>query len=717
MARKPNHDEANWDALLGVDGSTTGWLDVDHNNDGTNKAHASRHKSGGSDPIALDELAAPTDVTTLNASTSAHGLLKKLSGTASDVFHGDGTYGSVTDAQLSTSDVTTNNASTSKHGFLKKLDNNAAHYMDGTGAWSTPSAGSTHVLNVLDYGAVGDGTVDDSAAIQAALDAAETNQGSDILFPITAGGGRYKIATGLHTSIQGTRLIGQGHPGTSTGQAKGSVQIIVANGITGLTLNTSGTHQTRGYALENLHFVAASGATTGNGILVQDCERMIFRDVTCSDFIAGFGLKLDGGTSGGSAQYAELLNFSAGDCLYGLWTVNAGPNGISMFGGYFAGQGTTPRSGSKAIYLQKGDTFRAYGVKVQGWETGLHIAPSVAVDPADHEIFGFRSEFNNIGIRCGSNTRKVTVVGGCFDNSLLTGGGSSIGVQIDSGAEDVTLIRPIYSGVTQHLVDSGTRTRTPSELGTISSAATVGNVIRKVPWYDDTNTLVGYMPVYDTITGSAIERVKEIDWDALLTNQSSLTLQVPAGGVALGNTVLLAVGCSKNATVAVSATDSRSNTYTVDKYVDGSALATKTPHVAILSAPVGTALQSGDTITISFSPNVNYPIVFAYEYTGMTATPADKVAGATGTSTAPSSGATASTTVARELVFSASFYGATVENFTPAAGYTELREFCQAGTLALQAQEKFVFATGAQTGSGTITSSDWASGVVTYKGS
>jgi trimeric autotransporter adhesin len=64
----------------------------------TPTAHATSHKSGGSDAIALDTLAATTDITTLNSSTTAHGLLKKLSGTATQ-------------------------------------------YMDGTGAWSVPAGG------------------------------------------------------------------------------------------------------------------------------------------------------------------------------------------------------------------------------------------------------------------------------------------------------------------------------------------------------------------------------------------------------------------------------------------------------------------------------------------------------------------------------------------------------------------------------------------------
>jgi hypothetical protein len=68
--------------------------------------HATRHKSGGADPIKLDELAAPTDVVTLNASTSAHGLLPKLSNVATEFLNGQGSFstpaggGSVLETQV-----------------------------------------------------------------------------------------------------------------------------------------------------------------------------------------------------------------------------------------------------------------------------------------------------------------------------------------------------------------------------------------------------------------------------------------------------------------------------------------------------------------------------------------------------------------------------------------------------------------------------------------
>lgn len=58
-------------------------------------AHAASHASAGSDPIAIDALGAASDTTDLDATASAHGLCPKLSGSASDAFRGDGTFGAV----------------------------------------------------------------------------------------------------------------------------------------------------------------------------------------------------------------------------------------------------------------------------------------------------------------------------------------------------------------------------------------------------------------------------------------------------------------------------------------------------------------------------------------------------------------------------------------------------------------------------------------------
>lgn len=56
------------------------------------EAHAASHASGGGDAVKLDDLAAPDDNTDLDATPSAHGLLPKLSGTATEYLDGSGAF-------------------------------------------------------------------------------------------------------------------------------------------------------------------------------------------------------------------------------------------------------------------------------------------------------------------------------------------------------------------------------------------------------------------------------------------------------------------------------------------------------------------------------------------------------------------------------------------------------------------------------------------------
>jgi hypothetical protein len=58
----------------------------------TPTSHASTHQSGGADALALDTLAAATDNTNLDATTSVHGLLPKLGGGTTDFLRADGSW-------------------------------------------------------------------------------------------------------------------------------------------------------------------------------------------------------------------------------------------------------------------------------------------------------------------------------------------------------------------------------------------------------------------------------------------------------------------------------------------------------------------------------------------------------------------------------------------------------------------------------------------------
>lgn len=55
-------------------------------------AHHTSHEAGGSDPIKLDDLAAPDDNTDLDATTSAHGLMQKFPGGTTTFLRADATF-------------------------------------------------------------------------------------------------------------------------------------------------------------------------------------------------------------------------------------------------------------------------------------------------------------------------------------------------------------------------------------------------------------------------------------------------------------------------------------------------------------------------------------------------------------------------------------------------------------------------------------------------
>jgi hypothetical protein len=62
----------------------------------TPTSHATSHRSGGGDAIKLDDLSAPDDNTDLDASTSKHGLLKKLGGGTTNFLRADGSWAAPT---------------------------------------------------------------------------------------------------------------------------------------------------------------------------------------------------------------------------------------------------------------------------------------------------------------------------------------------------------------------------------------------------------------------------------------------------------------------------------------------------------------------------------------------------------------------------------------------------------------------------------------------
>lgn len=116
-------------------------------------------------------------------------------------------------------------------------------------------------LNALDFGAVGDGITDDTAAIQAAVDAAVANRADEIHFPV----GEYVI-TGTITLNSGIRLIGHGAMGAQV--AQGAALVHKANNVDMLLWNGANPATARGIGggIFNMQCVKFAGYSGGDAI-------------------------------------------------------------------------------------------------------------------------------------------------------------------------------------------------------------------------------------------------------------------------------------------------------------------------------------------------------------------------------------------------------------------------------------------------------------------
>jgi len=206
---------------------------------------------------------------------------------------------------------------------------------------------------------------------------------------------------------------------------------------------------------------------------------------------------------------------------------------------------------------------------------------------------------------------------------------------------------------------------------------------------------------------------------------TSLSVTVGASGVGAGHSIIVTIAMDNSPTGAVSCSDTAGNTYTND--VDfGQDSGTNGSRTIICAAHNVSALVNGNTITVNH-PNVKASAMSANEFSGLaTSSVLDKTASAgdnTGTNTSPTSGNTATTTQANELLIGAiAVEGPTADTFTLGASYSTLT---RAGTNAGSAQDnitmnceyQIVSATGAYHADGTMGTArnSWAAAIATYK--
>lgn len=178
----------------------------------TPTAHATSHKTGGSDAVKLDELAAPTDVTTLDVSTTLHGLCPKAPNDTSKFLRGDGTWNTP---------AGTGEAFPVGSVFIAVVSTNPGTLL-GYGTWSAIAAG--RVLVGLDAGDTDFDTVEETGGAKthtmtSAEMPAHTHPEN---VPSSASGGAVKFA--LDTNASGTADAGIATGSAGGGGAHNNVQ-------------------------------------------------------------------------------------------------------------------------------------------------------------------------------------------------------------------------------------------------------------------------------------------------------------------------------------------------------------------------------------------------------------------------------------------------------------------------------------------------------------
>ena len=168
--------------------------------------------------------------------------------------------------------------------------------------------------------------------------------------------------------------------------------------------------------------------------------------------------------------------------------------------------------------------------------------------------------------------------------------------------------------------------------------------------------------------------------------------QAFASNNAAGNLIVVAIGFAYTSGVTISSvTDSRGNAYQV-----GQALLN--PGGAAQAIYYAENIKAGaNTVTVNCTPGVKFPSLRIHEYSGLaTSNSLDVSAGASGSTTSMSSGATAATSVAAELVFGAVYSVGSVTSV--GSGFTLRVQDTYTSALS---EDKIVTSTGAQTATAT----------------
>jgi hypothetical protein len=195
-------------------------------------------------------------------------------------------------------------------------------------AWQTPSAGSSIYINVKDYGATGNGSTDDTAGIQAAINAANTAGGGTVYIPP----GIYVVATSVPLRpLSNVKIQGSGEASVLTTAAITGTGVNIFQGINSPSSVLTDV-EICDLKIDGSHVTASSyNSSQGKGIFLEYCERLKIHGVYMyGTWTSGFGTDF--------LVDSEIDRCVADTCGRGWASGDVGGNGFGIGSGYYANE-------------------------------------------------------------------------------------------------------------------------------------------------------------------------------------------------------------------------------------------------------------------------------------------------------------------------------------------------------------------------------------------
>jgi hypothetical protein len=330
--------------------------------------------------------------------------------------------------------------------------------------------------NVKWYGAKGDDSTNDQAAIQAACDAAyDTTLGTgrtrNVFFPR----GAYRVNSTITLAKEGIRLMGVGK--SATDSRHGSWIVANASSMTIITIPDDAVQRQQGIEFNNLCFGVRSGLTAVKGVSIYNLNRWRFESCTfmCEDtgtMTAGIYLNLNGG--GMDNNWNAVLNCEFYHCLVGIDSINI--TGYSVMSSHFiqsasgstgiaaraTNDGVTNTQNVRIIDSEFIITDNSIGVLFQGTTCKL-IGCMLEAGTGSTNTIGLKIE--KVAGSSSNSGRRNTVVASSFDKFTT-------GLQILANVSETSIFGADYVSCTTNFSDAGTQTLyLPTMAGEIAKLA------------------------------------------------------------------------------------------------------------------------------------------------------------------------------------------------------------------------------------------------------